>query len=98
MMLDLEKIVKAAAFYENAPDGQYDQEAALALLAGVVMMRRGWAMEYSANTKTWYISLKLRWIADGALWNELSGKQWDDPFTGLLEADKWYRENVENKQ
>ncbi len=58
---------------------------ALARNAFEVMMRRGWGVEWNADG----------WTVTGLNW---SGPETAaDPFTALVEADKWYRENVEKK-
>lgn len=56
-----------------------------------VMMRRGWGVK-----KAWYGGWEI--IGGGSLFEESKRESWgDDPFTALVEADKWYRENVEGK-
>ncbi len=56
-----------------------------------VMMRRGWWAEPRfEKPRRWVV-----WSNDGmVLRTALTG--YDDPFTALVEADEWYRENVEN--
>ena len=57
-----------------------------------VMMRRHWGVRLGRES----------WIVLGAddawLWHEKHGYfKGADPFTALVEADEWYRENVEEK-
>ncbi len=94
-MIDLEILEKAATFYEGCPTGQYDAEAALALRAGEVMMRRGWTARQISDG--WLVQddrnnplLQCHKRKDYTDWFVA-----DDPFTALVEADKWYEVNVE---
>ena len=67
----------------------------LARRAFDVMMRRKWEAE------VWLAEGQNSWAVDSAvekLPDELEKTRWLDPFTALVAADKWYRENVENKQ
>jgi hypothetical protein len=68
-------------------DGEF---IALARNAFEVMMRRKWRASYDGGR--WYVDLYKHC-------NILDPMTIDaaDPFTALVEADKWYRENVENK-
>lgn len=71
---------------------------ALARKAFHVMIRRGWSPSLIVNgvrTGMWIVVGEMQ-----------SPKQFevhqlkfafDDPFTALVEADKWYRDNMENK-
>lgn len=60
---------------------------ALAKNAFDVMMRRGWGVEQWEEG--WSIAQPKRpWQMPGDLC-------WPDPFTALVEADRWYQENVE---
>jgi hypothetical protein len=62
---------------------------ALARNAFDVMLRRGWgAIRFKDG---WCPGYPVR------MPNELAHRRWDDPFTALTEADKWYRENIEAK-
>jgi hypothetical protein len=76
---------------------------ALARNAFDVMMRRGWWPVPCRATSEW-------WVAQGRLGSDSPipfddrqaqvGKgcptlAWPDPFTALVEADRWYAENVE---
>ena len=74
------------------------QFIALARNAFDVMMRRGWYSQKAKNEKfvTWYVwdesdspAIKIS-VQDSAKWN--------DPFTALVEADKWYKANIEEQQ
>lgn len=76
--------------FTNATDTEF---MALARGAFDVMMRRKWEPE--------------AWLAEGDVWGvdsavaslpaELYAMRWPDPFTALVEADRWYVENVEGK-
>jgi hypothetical protein len=61
-----------------------------------VMMRRGWNPYYAADDG-WRVE-------DGGCGGRttaevnIGGKSWPDPFTALVEADRWYRENVEHAE
>lgn len=69
---------------------------ALARNAFDAMMRRGWGVFPSQTEPGWGIVLphlpqyaprdKYRWIR---------AKRWPDPFTALVEADRWYSANME---
>lgn len=64
---------------------------ALARRAFDVMMRRGLGV----------VRLATGWAAalpTSELYEDLRRQRWDCPFTALIEADKWYRENVEASQ
>ena len=63
---------------------------ALARNAFDVMMRRGWKISRKAGGQ-WRVDVPTRKPYDGASWECLA----DDPFTALIEADRWYREHVE---
>lgn len=69
-------------------------EIELARRAREVMERRGW-WPYKAEDGRWYAggryAMSMLFGTDGA-------KGWEDPFVALVEADKWYRENVEGKR
>ncbi len=57
----------------------------LAKKAFDVMQKRGWGV-LKMNDGTWGLS----GIAVGGL-------SWPDPFTAIVEADKWYKANIESK-
>lgn len=59
---------------------------ALARNAFDVMMRRGWGVE---NRGGWYATSKYGDRAVGGT------DLYPDPFTALVEADAWYKQNVE---
>jgi hypothetical protein len=69
------------------------QAAALARNALDVMLRRGWAAKKKANDN-WVVDIPLRMPFDGGSMEQIAG----DPFTALVEADRWYAEHVEGKQ
>ncbi len=78
---------------------------ALARNAFDVMMRRGWHTErYSTlgGGFMWRIPMSLandmirQHGANAAQFKQFASlAKWLDPFTALVEADKWYKENVE---
>lgn len=84
----------------SRPDWEF---CALARNAFDVMLRRGWyaapRLHHRFDTwQTWEVChngsepvMPLRWH-----WEPHQGV-FDDPFTALVEADRWYRENVERK-
>lgn len=109
-MIDLEKltplpaVVKDHDFEEDAcgfaasvchPDEEFEaalffekDDAEFYLLARNafdVMMRRGWYPRPHFG----------KWRAHGA--DGYMGDEFPDPFTALVETDKWYKENVEKK-
>jgi hypothetical protein len=63
---------------------------ALARNAFEVMMQRGWGVSW----------VDERWVIRDMKGMCLAGagyKEYPDPFTALVEADKWYRANVEKE-
>lgn len=65
---------------------------ALARNAFDVMMRRGW-YAYPVSVETWQVEMCGISNDDRRQWMALG--EHADPFTALVEADKWYKENVE---
>ncbi len=66
-------------------------KTALARNALDVMLRRGWYAR--RDGQGWFVDL---WGLEDVLpakWDHLGIS--DDPFTALVKADRWYRENVE---
>lgn len=64
----------------------------IARLAFDVMMRRGWHAEKCVESGQWFIpKLVLHFHQPGSI----EAAYADDPFTALVNADKWYRENVD---
>lgn len=73
--------------------------------AGDVMTRRGWNACKSPCDDNWRVDMNdggwLMRYADGSLAIEdepekmTSPAEWPNPCTALVEADKWYRENME---
>lgn len=55
-----------------------------------VMMRRGWSAQ-CVDKNFWYVCDDC---GDDVVLEE-SSHHWEDPFTALVEADKWYREHGE---
>ena len=74
-------------------DANHRKFIALARNAFDVMMRRGWGMH----------QYETEWVILPDEDNELPFEAWlqrqefPDPFTALVEADAWYRENIEAK-
>lgn len=66
------------------------QFCALARNALDVMMRRGWYAE--PDSEKWFV----RGECTGPL-SMMGDCVWSDPFTALVEADRWYAEHVEQK-
>lgn len=65
--------------------------AALARNALDVMVRRGWSVGSDDFGKTFCLG-----VGCGCdLWMWAKAQRFTDPFTALVEADRWYRENVE---
>jgi len=83
--------LKGIANFAKEADGDF---AALARNAFDVLMRRRWFP--NCHNGKWRVEsgvVRLEgWIGDVA--NPIEA---NDPFTALVEADKWYRENVEGK-
>ena len=65
--------------------------AALARQAFDVMMRRGWYAQ--PDSEKWYVFGLGSLILQGAK----QDGPWPDPFTALVEADRWYVEHIERK-
>ena len=71
--------------------GHSETEAAFIALARNafdVLIRRGWGVV--RFTDGWKV-----FLSDD--WSFLRSACWADPFTALVEADKWYKANVEKK-
>lgn len=88
-------ICTVAIDFENETDAAF---VCLARNAFDVMMRRGWYVgRYPANKK-WFVSFHSPKF-DTILSREKCGYKHyhSDPFTALVEADKWYAANVEGK-
>lgn len=68
---------------------------ALARSAFDVMMRRGWN-PYRISGR-WHINSGNDGCCMGRFEEWLRDMSWDDPFTALVEADKWFKENVDKK-
>ena|SRR5215469_17298542 len=71
----------------------------LARKAFGVMMRRGWKASRDRADGQWYVSNHQMIEAcvpfDGT--EKYPRRLFPDPFTALVEADRWYSENVEKK-
>jgi hypothetical protein len=67
---------------------------ALARNAFDVLMRRGWAVaKHFDHWAVFYNDDDMTWVVPWDQW-----PKWSDPFTALVEADKWYKENIEKKE
>ncbi len=66
-----------------------------------VMLRRGWVVSYSdEQPRKWHSGIPMSdmaRIADAKLGHDcpLFKDGFDDPFTAIVEADKWFKEHVE---
>ncbi len=71
--------------------------AVIASQAFDVMMRRGWTAGTDGVGRGWYVSNRdmMKAIYDDNI--PEPKRIWPDPFTALVEADKWYAENIESK-
>lgn len=67
-------------------DGEF---IALARNALDVMMRRGWGVMRLSGVPAWRA---VDWEG-----REILSGFYDDPFTALVQADRWYREHVEKQ-
>lgn len=82
--------------FGNQADAEF---IALARNAFDVMMRRGWGVASSPQDKLWFLHFQgdpeFAWRDERQLrdWSASHGAE--DPFTALVEADRWYRQNVE---
>lgn len=105
-MIDLDKLTPAPwkilgdlslGFEHGWSTSQTDFDfIALARNAFDVMMRRGWSPSLIVNGERsgmWVI------IGDCSIKIDAFNAKYafDDPFTALVEADKWHKENVEKK-
>lgn len=83
---------------ENTGDTDKDF-ICLARWAFEVMMRRGWGVQ-AASGPGWHPGgVEFGWQAmsdDNRTW--IGQTTYSDPFTALVEADHWYRENVEARK
>jgi hypothetical protein len=95
--MDLSKLTPAPWTVDErgwCDDADYhENQEGIALMrnAADVMMRRGW----------WPVCDSEKWFVRGEGTGPLQIKNddgpWSDPFTALVEADRWYKENVEAK-
>ncbi len=83
--------------FDPYPDAEF---IALARNAFDVMMRRGWGVKRMPHkfARQWYVGFDSKGF-DTILSREKTGYVHchADPFTALVEADRWYRENVEKQ-
>ena len=76
-------------------DPDFAEFVAIARAAFDVMMRRKW------EPQAWLEGGQSSWGVDSSekeMPYDLCDMRWPDPFTALVEADKWYKENVEEGQ
>ena len=90
--LNAEVLQRAAEFYETGPDGQYDREAARVLRAMEIMVRRGWLV-YKGLGQSWIVGMPAI-ISEKKMSEYLVSDK--DPFTALIAAEEWYKENMEH--
>lgn len=89
-----------AGHNETVKIGNAEAEAefiALARNAFDIMMRRGW-WSYLCKDGLWRYSVVLKLERPADLIGGLEGIHlvgYSDPFTAIVEADKWYRETIE---
>lgn len=90
---------RAVAHFANVADAK---QCVLARNALDVMMRRGWHAEHWSDG--WGVDATFDGSVDYEDWHKspfalwLDAKRWPDSFTALVEADKWYKDNVEAKK
>ncbi len=77
----------------SEPDTEF---IALARNAFDVMMRRGW-YSYKDEKGKWFVSFTGYTGPQSLRVFSFSEDGFADPFTALVEADRWYRENIECK-
>ena len=78
---------------ENYTDAEF---IALARNAFDVMMRRGWRVGKKPGCVDAFVVESWQQVEGKILWSPVwPGHVSSDPFTALVEADKWYKENVE---
>lgn len=73
---------------------------ALARIAFDVMLRRGWsAILNPCDEKTWRVDMNdgtcFAYGREEEFDAGVNPADWPDPFTALVEADRWYAEHVE---
>jgi hypothetical protein len=77
----------------NERDEETDLEfVALARNAFEVMMRRGWSVRRTVDHHWMVVGDNDTWLFHPKYGDYFME---DNPFTSLIEADKWYRENVD---
>ena len=63
-----------------------------------VMLRLGWSPSFDPYTKLWTVfSRKDRFGVSEEIGAE-EGLHYTDPFTALVEVEKWYKENIDPKE
>ena len=80
---------------ECAPGGETDaQFIALARNAFEILMRRGWLVQQISPNGPWMVC-GPQWAFNPKDRDMVVSDSWLDPFTALVEADAWYKANVE---
>lgn len=89
---------------DGSAAGEYNREInhdsddaefiSLARNAFDVMMRRGWHSRLDRYERWIVFDSDGKWPCE---YEFMEFKKWTDPFTALVEADRWYREHVESK-
>jgi hypothetical protein len=83
----------------KSPQGKDDVECIrLGRLALDVMLRRQWFV--LPVGQRWYVSAEVNPPTDGLGPDSMPivpGATWPDPYTALVEAERWYVERVDNK-
>lgn len=90
----VEKMATPASKYRQAPSQLSEVLAKLRIAARAedVMLRRGWWP--CCDSEKWFVAGQ----GTGILVDAGFHGPWPDPFTALVEADRWYTDNVEAKQ
>jgi hypothetical protein len=80
----------------NEDDAEFITLARNAL--DVLMNRKYWQVRFNPGNQKWFVDFHSKRF-DTILAREKTGYVHDhlDPFTALVEADRWYKENIEGK-
>lgn len=95
IILSSSDVQRIAWVFDNAFDENHTEFIALARNAFNIMMRRGWRLVNGVQHGV----DGLFWAAQGPFDHHeigVDGKWHSDPFTALIEADRWFSEHVEN--
>lgn len=85
------------ASVEGMGEGSKDDAEFIALARNAfdVMMRRGWGVLPCRSVIGWWVSKD----SEGNPFRDDAPRlYWQDPYTALIEADRWYKENVESRE